>query len=59
MEEVALRAGHEVLADVDVNITQIVGDPRGILGRQLRPHPIHLLNIIIILIGSLIIVYYY
>ncbi len=59
MEVFALRAGHKVLADVDVNIAQIVGDPRGILGWQLRPHPIHLLNIIIILISYLIIVYYY
>jgi hypothetical protein len=42
MEEVAMSACHEVLMEVDDNILRIVGDPRGILEQQLRPHPIHL-----------------
>jgi hypothetical protein len=55
LEEVAMRAGHEVLKEFDDNILLIVGDPQEILELQLRPHPIHLLNIttnvIIILIN--------
>jgi hypothetical protein len=31
-------------------ILLIVGDPQGILDQQFRPHPIHLLKMIIILI---------
>ncbi len=42
-----MRAGHKVLVDVDGNILLIVGDLEGILDQQPRPHPIHLLNIII------------
>jgi hypothetical protein len=33
--------------EVDGNILLVVGDPQGILDHQLRPHPIHLLNITI------------
>jgi hypothetical protein len=33
-----------VLMEVDDNI---VADPQGILDQQLRPHPIHLLNIVV------------
>ena len=36
--------------EVDGNGTLTVGDPPGILGGQLRPHPIHTLNIIITII---------
>ncbi len=32
----------------------IVGDPQGILDQQLRPHPIHLLNIFIISVVTLL-----
>ncbi len=50
MEEVALCAGHKVLMEDDNNIVPIVGDPQGILDRQLKPRTINLLNIIINLI---------
>ncbi len=43
-----MRAGHEALAKVDDISALIVGDPRGILGKKLRPRPIHLNKIIII-----------
>jgi hypothetical protein len=43
-EEVAVRAGHEVLMELDDSILLIVDDPQGILYWQLRPHPIHFLN---------------
>jgi hypothetical protein len=46
LKDVAFHTGHEVLMEVDVNILLIVGDPQGILGQQLRPRPITLLNII-------------
>jgi hypothetical protein len=49
LEEVTMPAGRTVSVEVDDNILQIVGDPQGILDKQLRPHPIHLLNIIIVL----------
>jgi hypothetical protein len=49
LAEVDLLAGHEVLMQVDGNSALIVGDPPVILGPQLNHHPIHLLNIIIIL----------
>jgi hypothetical protein len=45
LEEVAVRAGHEVLMEVDSNSALIVGNPQGILGEHLRPRPIHWLNI--------------
>jgi hypothetical protein len=44
-DEVGERAGHEVLMEVDDNILRFIGDPRGILGKQLRPRPIHSLII--------------
>jgi hypothetical protein len=46
-----LRAGHEVLMEVDDNSALIVGDPQGILGQQLRPCPIKLLFIIVIILN--------
>ncbi len=36
----------KVLIEVDINIFLIVSNPQGILDQQLRPHPIHSLNII-------------
>jgi hypothetical protein len=50
LEEAALRAGRKVLIEVDDNGVLTVGDPPRILGGQLRPHPIHTLNIIITII---------
>jgi hypothetical protein len=50
LEEVAVRAGHEVSMKVDDNILLIVGDPQGILDQQLRTKQICILNIIIIII---------
>jgi len=45
-----VRAGHSVLAETDDNLALIVGNPQGILGQQLRPRPIHLSNIIVIIL---------
>jgi hypothetical protein len=50
LEEVAVSDGHEVLVEVDNTIALIVSDPCGILGQQLRPRQIHVLNVIIILL---------
>jgi hypothetical protein len=50
LEEAAVHAGLEVLMEVDDNSSQIVGDPHGILDQQLRPHPVHLIIIIIIML---------
>jgi hypothetical protein len=37
--------------EIDENILPIVGDSQGILDKQLRPRPVHLLNIIILSIN--------
>jgi len=37
LEEVTVRAGRKVLMDVDDTCALMVGDPRGILVKQLRP----------------------
>jgi hypothetical protein len=42
-----VHAGHNVLIEVNNNILLIVGDLQGILEQQLRPRPIHILNIIV------------
>jgi len=42
LEEVALHAGHEVLMEVNHNISLIAGDPRWILDQHLWPNLIHL-----------------
>jgi hypothetical protein len=47
LEEIAVHAGHEVLMEVDYNISLIVSNQWGILDQQLKPHPITLLRIII------------
>jgi hypothetical protein len=50
MEEVAVRADHEVLMEVDDTWMLIVGNPRGILGQELKPCPILLSFNIIMLV---------
>ncbi len=51
LEEVAVRAGHKVLMGVDDMISLIVGDPQGILDEQPRPHPIYLIDIVVLSIN--------
>ncbi len=46
-----MGSGHEVLMEVDDNSVLIVGDLRGILGKELMLYLIHLLNIKIILLN--------
>jgi hypothetical protein len=46
LKEVAVQAGLELLMVVDDKIAPIVSASQGILDQQLRPRPIHLLNII-------------
>ncbi len=53
LEEVTLCVGHKVLTEVDDISALIVGDPRGMLGLQLRPQPIYLLNRIISLLYAI------
>jgi hypothetical protein len=53
LEKVAVRAGHEVSMEVDNNISLIGGDPQGILEQKHPPRPMHLLNIIIIIINDI------
>jgi hypothetical protein len=50
LEEVAAHSVHKVWMEVGNYILVIVGDPLGILDQQLRPHPIVLLNISIIVL---------
>ncbi len=40
---------NEVLMEVDENMSLIFGDPQRVLDQHLRPHPIILLNVIVIL----------
>jgi hypothetical protein len=42
LEEVAVHAGHEVLMEVNDNISLITGDPQGILDQHLWPNLINL-----------------
>jgi hypothetical protein len=58
MKDVAVCADHKVLVKVYNNSALIVGDPHGILGQQLRLHPMYLLNIIITLVLFKIIINY-
>jgi hypothetical protein len=44
LKEVAVRACYKVLLEVDDTSPLIVGDPQEILGEQLRPRKILLLN---------------
>jgi hypothetical protein len=41
-------ASHKVLVEVDDNEQLIIGDQQGILVQQLKTHPIHIINIIVI-----------
>jgi hypothetical protein len=50
LEEVVVCAGHKVLMEVENDVFHIVDNPHGILAQQLRPHPIHLLDIYVIII---------
>jgi hypothetical protein len=43
-------AGQNVLVEINGNSALIVVDPQGILGQQLRPHPIHVLYITLIVV---------
>jgi hypothetical protein len=43
-------AGHKVLMEVDDDILPIDGNQQEILGQQLWPRPIHLLNIVIFIV---------
>jgi hypothetical protein len=47
LEEVIMHAGCQVLEGVDFKCALIVSNLQGILGQQLRPHPIPSLNVII------------
>ncbi len=47
--------GYEVLMEADDNISMSVGDLQVILEQQLTPHPMHLLNSIVILFNYIII----
>ncbi len=51
LEQVAVRAGRKVLVEFDDNFLLIVGALQGMLDEHLRPHMIHVLNIIIILLN--------
>jgi hypothetical protein len=59
LEEVAVHAGHKVFMKVDDNNALIVDDQQGISGQQLRPHPTHFLNIIIIISVTYLIIKVY
>jgi len=48
LEEFAVCSSRKVIVEVDDNSMLIVGDPCRILGQEPRPHPILLLNIVII-----------
>jgi hypothetical protein len=50
LKVVVVRADYEVLMDVDDNSALAVGNPHGILNQQVGHCPIHLLNIVIIIL---------
>jgi hypothetical protein len=50
LEEVAAHANRKVLMEIDDTNAPILIDLQGILGEQLRPRPIHALNIFILVI---------
>jgi hypothetical protein len=58
LEEVTVSVGHKVLMEVDDSISLIFGNPQGILNQQLRPCPIHILNIFTILIDNILFDYF-
>jgi hypothetical protein len=49
LQEINVHAGRKILMEFDYNNALIVGDLHGILGQQLRPHTIHLLNTTLII----------
>ncbi len=55
-EEGAEHAGLRVLVEVDDMCALILAKPQRIWGQQLRPHTVHLLNIIILLVTYLLII---
>jgi hypothetical protein len=50
MESAVGFAGHYVQVDVGNNCSLIVGKTQGMLGQQLKPHPAHLLKIIVFIL---------
>ncbi len=59
LEDDTVHAGHKLFMEYDDISVLIVGDAQLILGQQLRPHPIHLLNITNIILRTLKIITYY
>jgi hypothetical protein len=47
LEEVAVRAGHEVSMEVHDKSSLIVGNSQGVLYQQFRLHPMHLLYVLL------------
>jgi hypothetical protein len=45
MKEHGVHVGNYFLLEVDDKCSLLVGDPQVILGRQLKPHPICLLDV--------------
>jgi hypothetical protein len=50
LEDVDVCGGNTVLKKVDDKSALFFGESQGILGQQLWPHPIHLTNIITIIL---------
>ncbi len=50
LEEVAVCAGQKVLMKAEDSSALIIGDSREIWCQQLRPHPIRILNIVIVIL---------
>ncbi len=50
LKEVARHAGNKALMEVDDNILVFISNPQRVLNEQNRPHPVHVLNIIIVAI---------
>jgi len=48
LAEVAVRAGLNILEEFEGNSVLNAGTPLGILGQQIRLHPIPLFNIIVV-----------
>ncbi len=53
----AVHAGHKVLMEVDDNSALIVGEPQGILGQHLKPHPIQLWSTLFVVFITYEIIY--
>ncbi len=51
-EEIVVRAGHEVMMEVDGNISMNVVNPQGIFDQHLRPRQVHSLTITIIIFNN-------